>query len=558
MIHLPTRLLLAATAILLALPASARDLEVLSRLDAVTVYPDGASVVRLIPFELQPGETTLVARDFPASLDPQSIRVEGSGTAALSVLGVAAKALQVEDRPAGADELKLDALKLEREGVKSRIEALEARKRFAERYGKDVPFGPGEKEARVPFAEWRQAFSALGDEIEAAGKALIEVRERARKLDRDIARLEQDLKAKPATRLEVRIDVSADAAAKGTLKVTYAVKTARWTPLYDARLTAGKPGAKPSLELVRRAEIVQTSGEDWTEVALGVSTVRTAGGTKAPETQPLLVRFYQPPRPAALGAPMMSKRMETLDAARAPAPAAPPADTMPATEQEAAAEEGALQVVWQVQGRVSVGSGEGGRVLRLASAKVEPELQVKVSAATDTTPYLEASFKQCGGGAAAAGPRCALSRWRLCRRGPPCRRHPRRDGDARLRRRRAHQGHAHRAAPQGRPERHRQPEQDRAPGDEDHGAQRPRRAGEDHGGGPHSAERGPGHPGRAVAERHAAHRQGRRRQARRSGLELRLRPRREPGDPVRLAAEMAGRPPDRDRDGTLTSGKIGR
>jgi uncharacterized protein (TIGR02231 family) len=391
MIQLPVRLLLTATAVLLALPADARNLEVLSRLDRVTVYPDGANVVRLVPFELSPGETTLVARDFPLSLDPQSIRVEGSGTAALSVLGVSTRALQVEDRPAGADALqaKLDALRLERQGLTSRIEALEARKRFAERYAKEVPFGPGEKEARLPFPDWRQAFAGLSEEIEATGKALIEVREKAGKLDRDMARLEQDLNAKPATRLEVRIDVAADTAVKGTLAVAYTVKGARWTPLYDARLAAGKPGAKPSLELVRRAAIVQTSGEDWTEVALGVSTVRTAGGAKAPDTLPLVVRFKAPPRPVAMTAPM-SKHLETFEAARAPTPQAEPA---PAAEQEAVAEEGALQVVWQVQGRVSVGSGDGGRVLRLASTKVEPELAVKVAAAIDATPYLEASFR---------------------------------------------------------------------------------------------------------------------------------------------------------------------
>ena len=255
-----------------------------SRLDRVTVYPDGASVVRLVTFDLPPGETTLVARDFPTALDPRSLRVEGVG-GGVSVLGVVAKTLDAEEQPAGADALKakLDALRLERDGVQSRIEALAVRKSFAERYARDVPFGAGEKETKIPFAEWRQTFSGLADEVEAAGRALIEVRERARTLDEAIAKAEQDLRAKPVSRVQVRIDVAAEAAAKGTLAVTYAVRNARWTPLYDARLTAGKPGSTPSLELVRRAEIVQRTGEDWTDVALSISTLRTAGGTQAPE-----------------------------------------------------------------------------------------------------------------------------------------------------------------------------------------------------------------------------------------------------------------------------------
>ena len=46
------------------------------------------------------------------------------------------------------------------------------------------------------------------------------------------------------------------------------VRNARWTPLYDARLDTGAKDRKPALELVRRAEITQNTGEDWSNVAL--------------------------------------------------------------------------------------------------------------------------------------------------------------------------------------------------------------------------------------------------------------------------------------------------
>src|SRR5262249_56559063 len=51
---------------------------------------------------------------------------------------------------------------------------------------------------------------------------------------------------------------------------------------------------KPGLELVRRADIVQQTGEDWIDVALSVSTVRTAKGGAVPELKPLIVRFEEP------------------------------------------------------------------------------------------------------------------------------------------------------------------------------------------------------------------------------------------------------------------------
>ena len=77
------------------------------------------------------------------------------------------------------------------------------------------------------------------------------------------------------------------------------MRGARWAPLYDARLDTGTRERKPALELVRRAEIVQQTGEDWSDVALSVSTVRTAKGGSAPELRPLIVRYPQPAAPAA-------------------------------------------------------------------------------------------------------------------------------------------------------------------------------------------------------------------------------------------------------------------
>ena len=99
--------------------------------------------------------------------------------------------------------------------------------------------------------------------------------------------------------MEVRIELASAAATKATLRVTYTVRNARWTPLYDARLDTGGKDRKPALELVRRAEITQETGEDWSNVALAVSTVRTARGGKAPDLNSLIVQYPQLLRSAA-------------------------------------------------------------------------------------------------------------------------------------------------------------------------------------------------------------------------------------------------------------------
>src|ERR1700682_3323728 len=60
-----------------AVPAQAAEVDATSAVDAVTVYPDGASVTRVITLDLPSGDNTLVAKDFPLTLDPSSLRVEG-------------------------------------------------------------------------------------------------------------------------------------------------------------------------------------------------------------------------------------------------------------------------------------------------------------------------------------------------------------------------------------------------------------------------------------------------------------------------------------------------
>src|SRR4051812_4678727 len=205
--------------------------------------------------------------------------------------------------------------------------------------------------------------------------------------------------------MEVRIALAANAAARATFRVSYTVRGARWAPLYDARLDSDTRERRPALELVRRAEIVQQTGEDWSDVALTVSTVRTAQGGSGPELQPLIVRYYQPPamQPIlrqsrvlndAMGrvpiAGLAYKDDPMLAAAPSPQPTSAP---VPAQEQETTVDTGGFQAIFRVPGRVSVAASEGAKSFRISTEQIAPELLVRAVPALDETAYLEASFK---------------------------------------------------------------------------------------------------------------------------------------------------------------------
>src|SRR5712672_4429586 len=312
------------------MPAWAADLDAASTVDAVTVYPDGASVTRVISLDLPSGDNTLVAKDFPLTLDPSSLRVEGEGGAKLTIGAIDTRPPRAAP-PINLPELdqRIEALKDERANLQGAISAATARRKFAERFAEASPAGIGEKGEARPIADWRAAFAAVSEEVAIAEAAIRDAERKQRDIDREIARLESDRAIKPPSKLEVRIDLAAAAATKATLRVTYAVRAARWTPLYDARLDTGAKDRKPALELVRRAEITQTTGEDWSNVALSVSTVRSARGGKAPELNSLIVQYPSPPRPAApAGAAMDNVRPPAQSRAmsKASEPAAEKAD----------------------------------------------------------------------------------------------------------------------------------------------------------------------------------------------------------------------------------------
>ncbi len=372
------------------IPARAAQLDATSAVDAVTVYPDGASVTRVITVDLAAGDNTLVARDFPLGLDSSSLRVEGEAAARIVIGAIDAKPPRAAP-PVNLPEIdkRIEALKDERVNLEDAMAAASARRKFAERFAEASPAGLGEKGEARPIAEWRAAFAAVSEEVAAADSAIREAERKQRDIDREIARLEQDRAAKPPSKLEVRIDLAATAATRALLKVTYAVRHARWMPLYDARLDTGAKDRKPALELIRRAEITQTTGEDWSNIALAVSTVRMARGGSVPDLNSLIVQYPpSPPAPKPLGA------VSDLRQERAISTPAPVSEVMAkrADEQQASVEASAFQVMFRIPGRVSVGTNEGAKALRIATATIAPDLAIRAAPVLDPTAFLEASF----------------------------------------------------------------------------------------------------------------------------------------------------------------------
>lgn len=389
-------------------PAWAADLVLETRIDRVTLFPDGAMVTRIGPVDLPAGASTLTIRGLPATLDPGSIRIEGEGTGGFALGAIDVRRAPGEARPALDPNLeaRIKAMREERDTGAARLAALEVKKGAIERYAQASPERLGDQGRPLDVAQWNAAWDAVGTALARVNEEIRAGQSRQRELDAEIAALER---ARPraaggAPVHDVAIAVETSAPTKGRVAITYRVTGANWRPLYDARLDTGggKAGAKPSLEWVRRAEVTQRTGEDWTGVALTVSTLRATRGTAAPDVPPMQVGLRDPIQiereTAARRANemmAMSARGRLEDAAKvATAPAAPAAAAEPvaATETEAKLEAGAYQASFAVPGRVDVPRDGTAKSLRLGSQTLTPALFVKTAPAIDPTAYLSAAF----------------------------------------------------------------------------------------------------------------------------------------------------------------------
>ncbi len=392
---------------------AAADLKAISRIDSVTVFPQGAEITRTAKIKLEAGETAIVISDLPGQAIATSIRVEGTATGKLEIGSVDAKrSLVTSEDPGVAQsarrriEGEIEAQRDQRALEDNVIQSAKAQRALLDNLGKlrTVPSPAG---GSAPREDWNNLFGLIGSRMTEVTKIMSEATLRQRAIDRKIADLEKELAAtapKQFDRTEVRINAAADAPLEATLTIRYQVVSASWTPLYDARLTTGDKATPPRLSLSRRATIRQSTSEDWNDVALALSTTRPGHATAAPELNMLNVDFEAPPptvaaaappmRPAPMAAPSGLARREMESAAedahriRSENAAAPERRDLVAAEQKAVANIGDFQTVFDVPGKQTLKSSQDAKRVAIATEDIDAQLIVRTVPRLDQTAYL--------------------------------------------------------------------------------------------------------------------------------------------------------------------------
>ena len=260
-----------------------------SRITSVTLYPGSATVERSA--RIVPGMTRLEISGLPANFDPQTVRVEAD-------TGVRIGEVSTQDQSrTAASNARESAIEEKIQALKDRQAVLEVDARSAQmaadyiaRLGapapgteKPAPALNGKSVAEVIEAVRRGGSDAFG--------RIQKVQVQKREIDKEIRALERDLARLKSGAKDVRtIAVGVSAERPGELRVSYQVNGAGWRPAYRAGLDSA--GSKVSLE--RQGAISQTTGEDWTNVKLKLSTGQPRLSPQGTEPRPWKLSFFSP------------------------------------------------------------------------------------------------------------------------------------------------------------------------------------------------------------------------------------------------------------------------
>ena len=272
-----------------------------TRICEVTVYTDRALVTRRGTVALTGNERELALASLPATLETESVRATGAGTVAVRLLGVRSHTV-FSSEPVGDRTAELTQQIQELETQKLAIDDKITARRIQLQFVKDLSeksvgfFSSSIAKQQVGLNETGELLNFLGTNYLKYVTAIGQHERQQHELDNQIQALEQKLEQvkTPHSQQSFNIIVAIEPSGSGNfeLEVSYVVMRARWTPLYDLRVNT----TNNQINLNYLAEVNQNTGEDWTGVALTLSTAKPGLGTLPPKLEPWYIDGLYPGR----------------------------------------------------------------------------------------------------------------------------------------------------------------------------------------------------------------------------------------------------------------------
>lgn len=339
----------------------------------VTLYPNAALVERTVT--VSAGQRVVSIENLPANFDVAQLQVNASKQ--IQVGNVTSKD-NTSDKPTSAVAIqltdKIQAIQDQISLLDTESQAAELQNRYLERLTSPV-----------------SASSSVKQQALDAFNTIRKTQIAKRNLEQQLKELQNDLASLGNIKYKQRhLQIQVYAPQNGQLTLRYLVRQARWQPFYKATLDT----QSNALTLERFALISQNSGEDWSNVALTLSTGQPA--THVTTLNPAAWNVtYQPPQ--TFNKSNVSAR---ADYALAAAPA--PIVMEPAAEEAAPLEQyqqidTPYSTTFQTSGLSTVPSSNEQTTIPLTSQKSIADISIQVVPRLAALAILNAEISQPDG-----------------------------------------------------------------------------------------------------------------------------------------------------------------
>ena len=261
-----------------------------STLRSVTVYRSGAEMVHTASARLEQGNNELVIEEVSNSIDPASIRIGCSANVTIMSVTFSTDYWQAEtvspfikkwqDSIAGIKK-ELARLEVLSKSAADGLDLLSANKSIGSTTGVTVT----DLSKMMDF--YQQKTIALRTELNGYNDRSQQLKQQADQLNSDIKE-EEKKNSKPGGSLVLQL--LSPLAGPCDLTISYLTTAAHWDPSYDLKVM----NSTEPLHLLYKARLAQTSGIDWKQVRLSLSTSTPSEGGNAPVLKTKFLRFVEP------------------------------------------------------------------------------------------------------------------------------------------------------------------------------------------------------------------------------------------------------------------------
>lgn len=366
-----------------------------SKVDQVTLFSNQAQIVRVATTTLKAGSNTVELAGVPENLNAESLQVRGRGEAPVSIVGVEYRKRFLEhdvSEELRALEDKIEAQTKELTQLNTNRVRLENERQQVEKISLSQPEPESSGRVLQP-ATAKEMGEILNFKSEAGAKIdqqLFLVADQIKTVQKQLEVLKrQAAELKPGRRAESIVEVVLNAKRDTAieLELSYQVAQASWRPAYH--LNVGESAKEINFNLDTYGVITQSTGEDWQDIKLVLSTARPHLGLDRPEPHPYYLDVTKPVNAgvAASGRMRMLKQDQMSMPMMEEGNAALPAE--PLKEEIAQIAEGVV-VTFEVAGRVDIKGGGSTEKIKVTNGQLGGELTFVAAPALSQQVFREA------------------------------------------------------------------------------------------------------------------------------------------------------------------------